>query len=1461
MGGVVVAVFQSKIVQTAIIAAVTKNLSEKTNTDISIKRVRIRPFKNVVLDEIYMSDQKKDTLLYIEQLVANIDLLSFKSKQINLASVELIKPEVSIEKYNLGEFNFNFLLDLYASDNAIVINDWLINGDVITLSNGFFTFKNPTHTPQFAEFVVFDNLNVELSDIKILPERNYSFKLSDLSMHSLSGFEMKKLSANFQYRDSTLIIDEFIASSKYSEVIIDTIHADLNAYLKSGMYEDVFYEVDITSIDFGFRDIAYWYSDFGKVEFSANLSGKLRGTLDDLRGRDFVINVGDFTRLNGDFYINGLPDYRSSYIFFDLNESFADLNEIRNLDLPPRIKTSIDNLPSFFDNLGAFSYRGNFTGFLDDFVAYGTAYSNLGTLRTDVSIRPHKEESLFLSGQAAVIDLNIGEIFGNDDLDKITFNGDLFGTIDYDANFDFVLDGRIDSLDYRDYRFRMIDIDGEMINDRFAGALNITDPNIEMNFHGKLDLSSELPEFNFNASVGYINLGNLNLIENNYSVASFDVDANFSGNSVNNIKGNVLFDRLYFENENDSVTISQIEMINTVGHVQNIFTVRSDIVDGEIIGNYNFQEMGQSLISFYQHYLPSSYYTSEPQLNSSDDFSFSFRVKDIDPLARLFRPGLELAPDILIEGNYNAALQRAALETAIPFLSFDNKEFENITMRLDAHEDQFFCRTNSGKINIGRRSSLYNFTVNVSGANDQLDIDLFWNNYQNQTYSGTIKTSTSFEKTNTSYPHVVIDIEPANLYFADSLWHLAKTQILVDSSSIQFDNFSFYSHNHKQYLNIDGLIAENPDAVLNIGANNIDLLLLEPLMATSDFTGYINGQASLQDAYSHFMLEMEMEISNLSFNRNRMGDLILESYWDTEEDNLVSNLEIVNNNDLLLSATGTIDPIYGELDLQLDFIETPIAILEVFIPSTFNAYEGLVSGSVHLNGDVKHLKHDGMLTPVGKCKMGISYLNTIYSFDDPVHFKGDSIVFQNINIFDVYGNRGVLRGQISHKSFKNMEYDLSIEASRIHALNTTIHDNPYFYGAAFLSGDVEITGADLDILISGNVRSERGTVVNIPFETASSAQRYDFVEFVGTRQLEQTLTEYNVSTSGLNINFDLEVTPEARLQIIFNNQMGDIIRGTGNGNLQVRVDRNYNIDLYGDYIIEEGDYLFTLQNVVNKRFSIERGSTMEWIGDPYDALIDITAVYKVKPSLHDLFVGAYDNVDLSRRIPVDCIIYLKETLNQPDISFAVELPTAEERIKDEVSQLIATPEDVNKQIISLLMLGRFYTPEFFAGRAAGETGAELVGTTASELISNQLSNWLSKMSNVFDLGVNYRPGNEITNDQLEFAISTQILNDRITINGNFANNANPTSNNNSEIIGDFDFNIKLTENGKFQFKAYNRSNDNLIYDTAPYTQGIGFSYREDFNRFADLVKRYKALINRRNRKISEEPDDELSEML
>ncbi len=328
------------------------------------------------------------------------------------------------------------------------------------------------------------------------------------------------------------------------------------------------------------------------------------------------------------------------------------------------------------------------------------------------------------------------------------------------------------------------------------------------------------------------------------------------------------------------------------------------------------------------------------------------------------------------------------------------------------------------------------------------------------------------------------------------------------------------------------------------------------------------------------------------------------------------------------------------------------------------------------------------------------------------------------------------------------------------------------------------------------------------------------------------------------MDLDLTATPDARIQMLFNSSIGDAITAQGAGNLRFIYDKEGDFYIYGTYVIDKGDYMFVLQNVINRKFKIEQGGTVTWDGDLYSAIVDINAVYSLKTSVADLL--PYTNQsESSRRIPVECTINLSQKLFNPTVKFSIAFPTLDEQTKDELQQFLSTQDDINRQMLSLMVMGQFYTPEYLRGRQEYQSSTgNIVGATTSDILSNALSNWLSQISNNFDIGFKYRPGDQVNTNQMEVALSTQIFNNRVTLNGNVGNNSNVQSNTLNPVVGEIEVYVKLNKSGKLQLKAYNRPNDDLIYDTSLYKQGLGLTFKEEFNSLSDLFNFFKS----RNRK-------------
>ncbi len=444
---------------------------------------------------------------------------------------------------------------------------------------------------------------------------------------------------------------------------------------------------------------------------------------------------------------------------------------------------------------------------------------------------------------------------------------------------------------------------------------------------------------------------------------------------------------------------------------------------------------------------------------------------------------------------------------------------------------------------------------------------------------------------------------------------------------------------------------------------------------------------------------------------------------------------------------------------------------------------------------------------------------------------------------------------VNHKHFKEWSANLTINANETMVLNTRQKDNDLFYGTAFATGVTTIKSEPGSLSFDISAKTGKNTKFFIPLNTSETISEYSFVTFVSHDSISDSVkkTEIKtgqVQTTAIELNLDLEVTPDAEVQLIFDPKVGDIMKGHGSArNLTISYDKQGNFKIYGDYVIEDGDYLFTLKNILNKPFSVEEGGRISFNGDIDNAEIEMKAIYKLKASLYEILKDESYN----EKIPVECQINLSGKLFNPVVSFNIYLPMADEETRTYLKNVITTEEELSRQFLYLLVMNRFYSDPSYGTSLTSttSTGTSAMAVTTTEMLSNQLSNWLSQISNDFDIGVNYIPGQKNFNDQeVQVALSTQLLDDRVVINGNLdVRGLGAISDNTDQLTGDFDVEYKPKFSDRIRFKVFNRFNNPYTGKQSQYTQGFGVFFRQDFDKFSDLFKKKM----KQNMKKEEEP--------
>ncbi|MCF8381757.1 MAG: translocation/assembly module TamB [Bacteroidales bacterium] len=1447
---------QNKKIQSHISQYLTTELGNKLETNISIDNVAITFFNRFLITNLYIEDQAGEPLFFSKKVKLRIQRFSKTKNLITVKSLYFNEADVHIYTDSAGVNNLSFIIDAINKPNkkskdqrlnlvmeSIGFQDSKINirtSDEIHPRPGIVNLQNIT----FSEF------NSRIGNLHFTGD-TVNFEIRNMDFIENSGFVANNLRAEISFNKKKFNFSNLFLETPVSEVSASNLSMSYNDFSEfSNFIENIDLNINLRSSYIGLQDLAYFSPVFENIDERILISGLISGTVSDLSGEKILLAAKNYSGFKGSFNIIGLPKIEETFMYYDISHFQTHLSDLKNINFKNQYSIHI---PEGFEGLGAIVYSGKFTGYLDDFVAYGILETDIGKISTDVLITPTSKGGISFQGKVNTRSLAIGEVIGeNDLLGNLSMSAMVDGSYE-NGGISANLNGIIDSLEMYNYIYQDIDLSGYLSNRIFDGFFNISDPNIKMDFSGKIDFSDQIPVFDFTADVMRIRPYYLNINKSDPSYfASFLLTSNFSGIDPDQINGEIKLINSFFQNSEEYLQMYDLNILAMNSPDSSALTIRSDILDADIEGNYTLSTLGNSFAKLASHYLPSISKDDQPEVQTTDynSFEYSIHLKSIDRVLDFFTKDYEIGNNSRITGHYDSKSYTTLFDANIPTAGIKEKKWENIHVIAKSDSLETNLSIFAENFLLTNDLVLENLEVKSKAAKDKLTLKLNWENDELVSYAGSIDML-AILSTNEKTDNIMLDLElsPSYIVFSDTLWSLPRSNIHIDSTSVKIDSFQF-NYMDQAFL-LTGTLSENKEDKLDLFVENFQLSFINIFTKSEKliFDGITTGVASLSSVYAQPIVMSDLNINSFEINNESFGDAVLQATWDNTANSVKIIANSIKGNSKILDFNGLYNPLEQSIDFSLDFDKIRLLTFEPFAEDLVSDIKGLGSGSLRLTGSFDQPELDGDIQ-LFKSSFFVNYLKTRYNLTDRIQISNNNLLFKDVKLSDEYANKGNLNGIITSKFLKDFNLNLNFETTNFSFLNTTEFDNELFYGKVFAGGIVNFTGPPTNLFMEINARSERNSVFYIPLFGSEEINQSDFIQFVSLSDKETIQDDsngkYDVKMQGLTMNFKLEVTPDAEVQLIFDPKIGDILRGRGNGNLNLSISTLGKFEIYGDMIIEEGDYLFTLQNIINKRFKVSQGGSIIWNGDPEDATIDLKAIYSLSTSVYELSPEPQE--ELKRRIPVECHIIMTDKLMNPTIKTDIVLPTADQETRNIVSNSINTEEELTKQFLSLLVINSFYSET--SDKVTGSyNAANVAGTAASELFSNQLSNWLSQISNDVDLGLNYRRGDQISSNELEFALSTQILNDRVTINGNLDVASDQTrqtsaTTNTNNIVGDFDIDFKLTPNGKVHLKAFNRANDNLTFQTSQYTQGVGVFYREDFNTLKDLMRRYKEALNR-----------------
>jgi len=1445
-------------IQTFIVKRITSHLSEKIKSSISVGSIDYRFFNRLNIKDILIKDKNYDTLLYSHDVTVGIGHIDTKGKLIQINRITLTDPVIALITDSAGEMNLIWYLNMLNSKNdtiqkkksAVKIKELeVINGRFALIKRGAEKSRMPLD---------FSNLNLKGVDgiIEDIVNKNdtTTLHIGNLQFTEAGGLTVKRMSGNLlvsktgiDFNSASVICDSSILNIDHVKIKAESPQSYKN--FEKEVHIDIILDKSMLST----AEMKYFVPALKKMDVTVNLSGKVTGTVSELRGRNIEFSYGENTTLDCDFDFSGLPEIENSFMFLGINNLRTNAKDLEKIIKPGRAPLI---LPDILYKLGTISASGSFTGFTTDFVAYGKIRTDHGIISTDISLRPEDSNRFKITGLITGGSIALGELMENPEMiGNVSMRADVDGYAYSLKHFSGNLTGRIDSIELNRYKYRNIKLNGNFSENTWDGSINISEENIKMEILGMFNFSEKIPEFDFTLNLAKANLQKLNFDKNDTSSAlSALLTANFKGSNIDNLDGEIKLLNSNLRKYNENLELYDFSIRTFAENEKPAINVRTDFVDADIRGYYNFADLGHAFKTAMARMMPSQFaFPPARETLIKNNFRFDVRFKNTDKINNFFRTGILLADKSALYGSVIPdSLLNIYLKTRS--LSVNTSMFKDLSVDVNLIPSELNVRLRSSGFSILGQSELKGFSVDLETTPDNFIFGLNWDNKEEILNNGKFIAHGRFVKNDAESraTSLVIDIDSTDIYNRNNLWKISSSIIKLDSNAVNINKLAIKSK--ERYYLVDGKVSEDLSDTLKLEFKGIDISPLNYLAARKgqadmvplSFRGRVDGDVLVTNIYKNPLLEVNLKVNKFSMLQSEFGDFSIVSEWNTEKK--VADIRAFNNLEgkKMINISGYYDPGLKEINLTALADKMPVDALNPLLRIFASGITGTASGKINLKGPFQKLVLKGALM-AENTSMKIDYLQAKYRLNDSIRFDKNAIIFKSVRLTDERGNPATLSGSVSHKYFKEYGADLMINMTDCMVMNTRQKDNEYFYGTAFASGVTTIKTGPSSLSFDISAKTGKNTRFFIPLNTSETVSDYSFITFVSP----DTSAQANViapavknpapAALGMDLNFDLEITPEAEVQLIFDSKLGDIMKGRGTGNLNIGMDAKNNFRISGDYIIEEGDYLFTLGNIFNKPFRVEEGGKISFNGDIDDAEIDIKAIYSLKASLYEIL----QDERFQERIPVECQINLSGKLFNPVVDFDIYLPMADEATRSYLKNVITTEEELSRQFLFLLLMNSFYADPSYASTVSTTTttGTSAMAVTTTEMLSNQLSNWLSQISKDFEVGVTYRPGyKEVNSDEVQLALSTQMFDDkvRLNVNGNFdMSGASSSANNTEQLTGDFDLEYKLTD--KIRFKVFNRFNNPYTGKQAPYTQGFGLFFNQEFDKLSDLfIKKLKS---------------------
>lgn len=1409
-------------VQTGLSERILDRIGKNLGGDVTIGGLHVAPFNAVKIENLTVRDRNPytedkynrgwapvDTILHVDKMTATLSLGGlFKGKGVHAGRLVLEGATLHLATEPDGEYPSNiarfFNSHSHPAQEKKADPENIFDAGKITVRDFRFrlsAFKNKRR--------IYKGIGMNWQDLDVHADliKGHSFKIGGgyfsgvadkiVNLSEKSGYLAYLVKGRARVGHGLTLIEDIRILDKWSDLKGSSYSMSYDEGDASFKHYETLVRMglEFRKSHLSFISLRYFTDALANVDFTMDIeSGHIEGPMKDLKITDLKFNSEEFGiggSLSGE--VKGL-----SQIPNELDATLKDFHYIlngRRIDFNGRVYGPTDNL----------------SGHIEAASGKGTAAVSLHAAGLT------GKDPIRLNGTLEADEINVSEFIRKGfPLDRISASTGFDAAIGRGSRKVAIDSMIVSKASLRGYEYSGIKINALLSGDLLDADIRSTDPNAIFSLEGSGNISrnTDSEGFKLKADIERFNLTKTNLFKpkSGDAVLSLGADADFKRLPSAGIPGEILLSDIYYEDEKAVHPVGDIRIISGVSDTTHSFSLASSFLDAEYLGS--------SPINTFISALKGGKILSG---NIPRPLSVSMDFHDSRDLFAAIFPGIYISDGTSAfvrvdrNGGIDGNIRSGRLAKGSSYL-------KDVNMDLGREGDSLKIVMSSAEVSV-KGINLTEGNLSLNGWRDGNAI--------------------------------MVGIDPDGSSFAagDNRWSFDPSTIRIDGRDFGVDALALRSGEQAIYL--DGALSSSNVDTLSLSLRNLDLAIANVLSSKDmGLGGTLSGNAELISPFGKERTAVNMSIrcdSLIALDRYQ-GAVGLSSTWDEEKEMLMFMLKQEDTGFDALSFSGKLHPSDRKIDFRADMNELNLSILQPFLKGVFSEMGGTVSGTFVVDGTMEAPVIRSDNAKFSKALLRLAATNVPYCVDGPFRFNEKVAEFKGISITDGGNGSAELNGTITYDRFREALLDFSLSLNGIKMLDIPSGRGKSISGSLSGSGNAKLNGSFDALSVTADITTSGPGLIDAALGRGMEATTSNLLTFVrkdtvGIDPYEEMMTslygkESTASGNKVSLLANIRVLPDIETRLDIDPTSGSGLSARGDGLIRINIKPSGQpMDLSGRYDISSGNFKFSIPNIVAKDFDIREGSSIRFGGDLMDSNLDIDAVYRTRASLSTLIQA--DSSSANTRRVVECGINITDKLSNPDLNLSINIEDLDPATKSKVDAALSTEDKLQKQFVSLLILGTFM-PDDPSGIV---NGGNMLLSNVGEILSSQFSNILQRLDIPMDLGFKYQQNASSGRDIFDVAISTQLFNNRVLVNGNLGNRFyGTTSSPNGGLVGDINIEIKLDNPGQLRLSLFSRSADEFTsYLDLSQRSGVGLSFQKEYTSFKELLRSFFSSKQQRER--------------